>query len=106
MNKKDQKLIEYMLKHEENDSQKAFSSGWDEALKNQWISVNERLPQKTKRVLAIYEYEGDTYIVSTTYHADGKWMFGKGEVLAWMPIPSFDEILEANKYVLKRLKEK
>lgn len=27
-------------------------------------------------------------------------------IIAWMPIPSFDEILEANKDVLQRLKEK
>lgn len=28
------------------------------------------------------------------------------EPIAWMPIPSFDEIIEANKDVLKRIKEK
>ena len=28
------------------------------------------------------------------------------EPVAWMPIPSFDEILEANKDVLERIKEK
>ena len=28
------------------------------------------------------------------------------DVVAWMPIPSFDEILEANKDVLERIKEK
>lgn len=28
------------------------------------------------------------------------------EEIAWMPIPSFDEILEANRDVLERIKEK
>ena len=28
------------------------------------------------------------------------------DVVAWFPIPSFDEILEANKDVLERIKEK
>ena len=28
------------------------------------------------------------------------------EVLAWLPIPSFDDILEANRDVLERIKEK
>lgn len=30
----------------------------------------------------------------------------KEKVLAWMPIPSFDEILEANRDVLERIQEK
>ena len=32
--------------------------------------------------------------------------FLKQEVVAWCPIPSFDEILEANRDVLERIKEK
>lgn len=32
--------------------------------------------------------------------------FDLEDVVAWMPIPSFDEILEANKDVLERIKEK
>ena len=36
----------------------------------------------------------------------GMWIHGNSVVLAWMPIPSFDEILEANKDVLERIKEK
>lgn len=34
------------------------------------------------------------------------WIHGNSIVLAWAPIPSFDEILEANKDVLERIKEK
>lgn len=35
-----------------------------------------------------------------------RWIHGNSVVLAWRPIPSFDEILEANKDVLERIKEK
>lgn len=35
---------------------------------------------------------------SESYHRD--------DVIYWMPIPSFDEILEANRDVLERIKEK
>ena len=44
-----------------------------------------------------------------TYFADFggvEWKFGEDKILAWTPIPSFDEILEANKDVLERIKEK
>jgi hypothetical protein len=34
------------------------------------------------------------------------WNYGGEKIIAWMPIPSFDEILEANKDVFKRLKSK
>ena len=34
------------------------------------------------------------------------WYFGNSKIIAWMPIPSFDKILEDNKDVLQRLKDK
>lgn len=34
------------------------------------------------------------------------WIHGNSIVLAWFPIPSFEGILEANKDVLERIKEK
>lgn len=41
----------------------------------------------------------------------GMWALSNGwvedkDITHWMPIPSFDEILEANKDVLERIKEK
>ena len=83
-----------------------FESGWDDALKNQWISVEERLPECRQFVFVIYEYEGDIQVQNTIYLYQEEWTFGNSKVIAWMPIPSFDEILEANKDVLKRLKYK
>lgn len=35
-----------------------------------------------------------------------RWIHGNSIVMAWFPIPSFDEILESNKDVLERIKEK
>ncbi len=42
-------------------------------------------------------YDGKEWEVSSATHYTR---------VAWMPIPSFDEILEANKDVLERIKEK
>lgn len=35
-----------------------------------------------------------------------RWIHGNSIVLAWFPIPSFDEILKSNRDVLERIKEK
>jgi hypothetical protein len=83
-----------------------------------WISVEERLPEDFQKVLILRTYIGAKsrerrYEVFTqTFFKE----YGlkicetrknlKEKVLAWMPIPSFDEILEANRDVLERIKEK
>ena len=56
-----------------------------------WISVEERLPEYSCWVLVA----GKDYKSLIAYD---------GSVLFWMFIPSFDQILEANKDVLQRLK--
>ena len=100
-----------------------------------WISVRERLPEKTKYdwVLVIIRDKRDGFIGLPQIgelRSDGFWhtiesddfnteqfrreygttdalgVFLHQEVLAWLPIPSFDDILEANKDVLERIKEK
>lgn len=71
-----------------------------------WISVEERLPEDEGKVLVLYEYEGEMQIQELFYIGEKRMVFGSSEVLAWMPIPSFDEILEANRDVLERIKEK
>lgn len=100
-----------------------------------WISVNERLPEKPKYdwVLVTIRDKRDGFIGLPQIgelRSDGFWhtresddfnteqfrreygttdalgIFLHQEVLAWMPIPSFDDILEANKDVLERIKEK
>lgn len=71
-----------------------------------WISVEERLPNYKEEVLVLYEYEGRIQIQQSFYLGEKYWKFGSNKILAWMPIPSFDEILEANRDVLERIKEK
>lgn len=53
-------------------------------------------------------------IFKAYFSSENKWMKSNGgyydevidDVICWMPIPSFDEILEANRDVLERVKEK
>ncbi|WP_195545079.1 hypothetical protein [Bacteroides finegoldii] len=53
-------------------------------------------------------------IFKAYFSSENKWMKSNGgyydevidDVICWMPIPSFDEILEANRDVLERIKEK
>jgi hypothetical protein len=79
-----------------------------QAKQSPWISVEERLPENTGWVFVA----GGCYKYRVLFYCGGKFYTGKdlttydGGVLFWMPIPSFDQILEANKDVLQRLKEK
>lgn len=82
-----------------------------------WISVKERLPEPNKIVLCRMVSNGaivSGYIVVSSGRSpyvatDGGFEFedwNDYECDMWMPIPSFDEILEANRDVLERIKEK
>ena len=82
-----------------------------------WISVKERLPEPNKLVLCRMVSNGaivSGYIVVSSGRSpyvatDGGFEFedwNDYECDMWMYIPSFDEILEANRDVLERIKEK
>lgn len=113
---------------EVRDVKQAFVSGAEWMEKHfSWISVEERLPEEGQRILVeflfYYKYhdreaQSRRYIDTFTYKY-GVWVGDNGEsypgkeltrrdikVLCWQPIPSFDEILEANRDVLERIKEK
>ena len=86
-----------------------------------WISVKEQLPEENENIIIMCKHGA---IFNGTY-CNGVWFCMDGyindvykdspiyssmssipplwEPVAWMPIPSFDEILEANKDVLKRI---
>ena len=68
-----------------------------------WISVKERLPEELESVLVLSNYEGK-YLYEVAFIMNGKWICHNNKPAYWTPIPSFDEILEANKDVLQRLK--
>lgn len=82
-----------------------------------WISVKERLPEPNKLVLCRMVSNGaivSGYIVVSSGRSpyvatDGGFEFEDWngyECDLWMYIPSFDDILEANRDVLERIKEK
>lgn len=80
------------------------------ARQSPWISVKERLPENKDEVLVLnrMNISGRCFVSEDSY--DGKeWAVSSAMHyirVAWMPIPSFDEILEANRDVLERIKEK
>lgn len=73
-----------------------------------WISVEDKLPSLNQKVIV---YNGKQVYMSHRTEKDyakdpNSFLYGLqtyNNVVAWMPIPSFDEILEANKDVLKRI---
>ena len=73
-----------------------------------WISVNERLPENNTVVLT----RGAYGFLICQLSSLGEWETGANVnkerlgITHWLPIPSFDEILEANRDVLERIKEK
>lgn len=89
------------------ETQDDFIAGakW-QAKQSLWINVKERLPDYLEKVLVLYEYKGEIQIQQSSYLGEKDWKFGSNKILAWLPIPSFDEILEANRDVLERIKEK
>ena len=80
-----------------------------------WISVKERLPEEGQPVLirlkdsvirlACYDIEEDSniYFWNDNYAYE---TFRPWDVTHWREITSFDEILEANRDVLERIKQK
>lgn len=97
-------------------SYESFISGAEwQSKQSPWISVKERLPEEGQPVLirlkdgvirlACYDIEEDSniYFWNDNYSYE---TFRPWDVTHWREIPSFDEILETNKDVLQRLKEK
>lgn len=103
----------------------AFRQGAEwQSKQSPWISVKERLPEENENIIIMCEHGA---IFNGTY-CNGVWFCMDGyihdiyksnpiyssmssipslwEPVAWMPIPSFDDMLEANKDVLERIKEK
>ena len=88
-----------------------FKSGAEwQSNQSPWISVKERLPENEDRVLVLCKMKRfNSYFTLVNNYIDGEWetkILAHYDTVAWMPIPSFDEILEANKDVLERIKEK
>lgn len=87
----------------------AFRQGAEwQSKQSPWISVKERLPENNTVVLT----RGAYGFLICRLSSLGEWETGANVnkerlgITHWMPIPSFDEILEANRDVLERIKEK
>lgn len=91
----------------------SFSAGAEwQSKQSPWISVKERLPEEGQKVFVLTMCCGVSRILIERFYKinafdkDNRWIFGNSIVLAWFPIPSFDDILEENRDVLERIKEK
>ena len=91
----------------------AFRQGAEwQSKQSPWISVKEKAGCDTSSDCIVMVMNGD--IFKAYFSSKNKWMKSNGgyydevidDVVAWMPIPSFDDILEANRDVLERIKEK
>lgn len=77
------------------------------AKQSPWINVEERLPetndgQSLYEVIVVTSDRRFLVVINT----EVEHLVGLLGVTHWMPIPSFDEILEANRDVLERIKNK
>ena len=89
-----------------DEFKEGFISGAEwQSKQSPWISVKERLPEELESVLVGTNYEG-RYYYEVAFVMNGKWVCHNSKPIYWMPIPSFDDILEANRDVMERIKEK
>lgn len=93
----------------DNGLTKGFKSGAEwQSKQSPWISVKERLPENNTVVLT----RGAYGFLICQLSSLGEWETGANVnkerlgITHWMPIPSFNDILEANRDVLERIKEK
>lgn len=80
-----------------------FISGAEwQSKQSPWISVKERLPEEEQKIFVLTMGYGVPYIQKETFRRSnnldikGIWTHGNSIVLAWLPIPSFDDILKNN----------
>lgn len=87
----------------------AFIKGAEwQSKQSPWISVEDAIPNEQAKGMCQVKYV-DGSIAEMAMRKVNKWIspyIKTGYVTHWKPIPSFDEILEANKDVLERIKEK
>lgn len=90
-----------------------FISGAEwQSKQSPWISVKEKAGCDTSDDCIVMVANGD--IFKAYFSSKNKWMKSNDghydevidDVVAWMPIPSFDEILYANRDMLERIKQK
>lgn len=100
-----------LSEHESWELEEAFETGWNEALKSILVDASEELPEYDIDVWVINE-KGEQFYCHRSKNKKVKaykdeWCnYSGSDIIAWIRPISFDEILELNKDVLKRLKNK
>ena len=96
-----------------SDCMEDFQCGAEwHAKQSPWISVKEKAGCDSSNDCIVMNTDGEVF--RAYFSHENKWLkYSCGrydevieDVTHWMPIPSFDEILEANRDVLERIKEK
>lgn len=78
-----------------------YGAEW-QSKQSPWINVKERLPEEEQKIFVLTMGYGVPYIQKETFRRSnnldikGIWTHGNSIVLAWLPIPSFDDILKNN----------
>lgn len=105
------KCAEHDFYYKKADVQLAYETGWDEALRSILVDASKELPEYDESVLVINEnkeqffcHRSNEGIVNTDKY--GWCNYSGSDIVAWIRNITFDEILELNKDVLKRLKDK
>ena len=88
----------------------AFEAGAEwQSNQSPWISVKEKAGCDSSNDCIVMDSDGEVFRACFIRNKCLKYNRGYyviDNVTHWMPIPSFDEILEANRDVLERIKEK
>lgn len=102
-------VVEGELVYQRQAMLNMFKKGTDwQAKQSPWISVEDAIPNKQAKGVCQVKYIDGSFEEMAMREVN-KWVYpyiNTGYVTHWRPIPSFDEILEANKDVLQRMKEK
>lgn len=102
---------DYVSRH--SDCMEDFQCGAEwQAKQSPWISVEDQLPEKDGYYLAT---DGNNVVIAYFFKCWEKFakyegyphpFYKEDTIKLYMPIPTFDKIIEANKDVLERIKEK
>lgn len=92
--------IGVIMKPSEN-FEKGFIAGVEWQAKCAWTRISERLPEDGEEVLVLSRMNrSGKYFVTEDCYDKRRWSadtLAHYKRIAWMPIPSFDKILETNK---------
>ncbi len=74
----------------EQSYRNGYEKGYADALKSEWISVKDRLPENDDRVLVYLDSERSYTKIDTDriYYRGGQWVRWGNDVTHWMPLPT------------------